>query len=190
MGPVRSAVGWLAPVLGLLLLGGAAGAVEAPRDPYAHFFSQTLGDFTEELATARKEGKKGILIFFEMEECPFCHRMKETVLNQPKVQDWYRQHFLAFSVDVEGDVEITGFDGKTMRAKDFAGKVHRVRATPVFAFFDLQGNVVARYTGATHNAEEFLWLGEFVAAGHYQTTNFTRFKRERLASRQQSSGPR
>lgn len=74
---------------------------------------------------------------FEMDECPFCHRMKTTVLNRPEVQDYFRKHFLIFSVDIEGDIEITDFQGKPTTMKDFAFKQYRVRATPVFQFFDL-----------------------------------------------------
>ena len=51
--------------------------------------------------------------------------------------------------------------------------------TPVFAFFDLEGKLIQRYTGATNTAEEFLWLGEFVADGHYKTGRFSRYKREK-----------
>lgn len=148
-------------------------------DPYKHFFGETWGDFTEELEKARAEGKKGVLLFFEMDECPFCHRMKETVLNQPEVQAFFREHFLNFSVDIEGDVEITDFEGRTMKQKDFAFKINRVRATPVFAFYDLNGKRVARYTGATNGVEEFLWLGEYVAQGVYEQMPFTKYKREK-----------
>ncbi len=158
-------------------------AAGAGRDPYVYFFDDTFGDFSEELETARESGKQGILIFFEMDECPFCHRMKETVLNQPRVQEWYKERFLIFSVDTEGDTEITDFNGNAMPAKDFAFKVNRVRATPVFAFFDLEGNRITRFTGATKNAQEFLWLGEFVTGGHYKSTNFTRFKRQKRAEK-------
>lgn len=73
-----------------------------------------------------------------------------------------------------------------MTAKDFAFKVNRVRATPVIAFFDLEGNRITRFTGATKNAEEFLWLGEFVADGHFRTTNFTRFKRQKRGQKASS----
>ena len=156
-------------------------AAAAPRDPYAHFFHPTFGDFTEELAQARAQGKRGILLFFEMDECPFCHRMKETVLNQPEVQAWYREHFLCFSVDVEGDLEVVDFDGTTMTQKVFAEKVQRVRATPVFAFFDLDGQRVARYTGATSGVEEFMLLGRYVVEGRYAEMPFTRYKREQRA---------
>jgi thioredoxin-related protein len=149
----------------------------APRDPGRYFFDQTFGDFSEELETARDAGKEGILLMFEMDECPFCHRMKTMVLNQPEVQDYFKEHFLIFPVDVEGDIEVTDFSGNTSTQKELALKQFRVRATPVFAFFDLDGNLVARYTGATRDPEEFLLLGQYVVEDAYKETTFTKYKR-------------
>jgi thioredoxin-related protein len=166
---------WL-PLLMLIALVDVQGAT---RDPGTYFFDQSLGDFSEELQVARDEGKKGILIMFEMDECPFCHRMKSRVLNQVEVQDYFKAHFMIYTVDIEGDVEITDFKGASMKEKDFAFKQHKVRATPVFGFFDLDGNLISRFTGATNNAQEFLWLGEFVVDGHYKETNFSRYKRQK-----------
>jgi thioredoxin-related protein len=159
-----------------------AAAAVATRDPGQYFFDQTFNDFSEELANARDEGKQGILLMFEMDDCPFCHRMKTTVLNQPRVQAYFKQHFLIFPVDVEGDVEVTTFSGETMPQKDFALKDLRVRATPVFAFFDLDGNMVARYTGATRDVDEFMLLGRYVVEGAYKDTTFTKYKHEHAGS--------
>lgn len=61
---------------------------------------------------------------------------------------------------------------------DFATRDYRVRATPVFQFFNLDGEPIARFTGATRNVREFMQLGEFVVEEHYKDQNFTRFKRE------------
>lgn len=152
-------------------------AAETPRDPYSFFFNETFGDFSEELTNARDQGKKGVMLFFEMDECPFCHYMKGNVLNQPSVQKYYRENFLLFAVDIEGDVEIVDFEGETMTQKDFAFKKHRVRATPVIAFFDLDGKRVHRHTGKTSGVDEFMLMGEYVAEGHYKQLSFTRFKR-------------
>lgn len=163
----------LSVLLSLVLLSATRSAAAAEQ-----FFNQTFGDFTEELETAKDQGKTGILLMFEMDECPFCHRMKTTVLSRPEVQAFYKEHFLIFPVDVEGDVEITDFAGETVSQKDFALKTHRVRATPVFAFFDLDGKLVTRYTGATRNADEFLQLGQYVVDGAYTRVSFPAYKRE------------
>lgn len=174
-------MGW-----GVLLLVVAQWVVAAPRDPEQYFFDQTLGDLTEELAVAREQGKQGILIFFEQEECPFCHRMKQSVLNQSQVQDYYKERFLIFPIDIESTVELTDPKGKLTNQKEFFSEVtHNRGATPVFAFFDLEGDLVVRYTGATSGVDEFLWLGEYASEGLYKDQPFARYKREkRRAARQ------
>lgn len=150
-----------------LLLWTAAIEAATPRDPYQYFFEQSLGDLTEELEIARDDGKHGVFVFFEMDECPFCHRMKRTVLNQPEVQDYFRENFHSLAIDIEGDIEIKDFEGNMTKQKEFASK-NRVRATPVMAFYDLEGNQVVRYTGATSGPEEFLWLAEYYLKGIYK----------------------
>ncbi len=150
---------------------------ETPRDPYKFFFQETWGDFAEEMTRAKSEGKKAIMIFFEMDECPFCHYMKTNVLNQPSVQAFYREHFLLFSVDIEGDVEMVNFKGETVKQKDFAFKENRVRATPVIAFFDFKGKRIHRHTGKTSGVNEFMVMGEYVASGRYKTMKFSKYKR-------------
>lgn len=153
------------------------------RDPYKYFFNETWGDLPEELIKAKQGGKKAILIFFEMDECPFCHYMKKNVLNQSKVQDFYRKHFLNFSIDIEGDVEMVNFKGKTVTLKDFAFKEHRVRATPVIAFFDLNGKRIYRHTGKTSGVDEFMWLGEYIKDGLYKKIRFSKYKKQKRAEK-------
>jgi len=169
-------------ILSMVLGMGIPAWAEMPQDSQLYFFDQTLGDFDEELELAREEGKTGIMLFFEMDECPFCHRMKETVFNQPEVQAYFKEHFLIFPVDIEGDVTITDFEGNRLKQKNFAFRDYRVRATPVLMFFDLDGKPVARYTGATADAQEFMWLGQYVVDGIYKDMPFTRYKRERRQS--------
>lgn len=157
-------------------------AVAEPRDPQTHFFQPRLGDFQADLDMAKEEGRTGILLMFEMDECPFCHRMKTTVLNRSAVQDYYRAHFLIYAVDVKGDVPVTDFQGEQTTEKAFALR-QRARATPVFVFYDLQGREMTRFTGATQTAEEFLLLGRYVVEGAYKTMPFNVYKRQAQASR-------
>ena len=142
------------------------------------FFEQSFGDYSEELDRAKEENKKGIFIFFEMDECPFCARMKSTILNQQKVQHYYKQHFLSFMLDIEGDVEVTDFSGDTMKQKDFARK-YRVRATPMMIFVNLDGKTAVRYTGAVSSVDEFLLLGKYYLDGEFKKTSFSRYKRQK-----------
>lgn len=154
------------------------------RDPYKYFFDETWGNYQEELEKARKENKKAILIFFEMDECPFCHYMKQNILNRKSVQDYYHKNFLMFNVDIEGDVEIVNMKGKTVKQKDFAFKENRVRATPVIAFFNLNGKRIFRHTGKTAGIDEFMLIGKYVAEEVYKDMSFTKFKRKTKKTRQ------
>ena len=155
----------------------ASPAMAEVRDPASHFFQPKLGDFQAELDAAKQEGKAGILLMFELDDCPYCHRMKATILNQSEVQDWYRRYFLIYAVDAKGDTAMTDFTGKQTTEKAFALD-QRVRATPVFQFYDLQGKPVTRFTGATQNKEEFLLLGRYVAEGIYKTMPFNVYKKQ------------
>lgn len=171
---IRKVISALMSVLFLGLI--AIAHADTPRDPTKYFFNETWGDYPEELKKAKAEGKDGIMLFFEQADCPFCHYMKTNVLNQPEVQDYYRKHFLLFTVDIEGDVDITNMKGQTMKQKDFAFKVERVRATPVIAFYDLNGNRIDRYIGKTSGVQEFMWLGHYIVDGAYKKMPFIRYK--------------
>lgn len=157
-------------------LGIASSAL--PRDPAKFFYEQTLGDLTDDLQDAKDKGKKGVLVFFHQEECPFCHRMKTTIMNQVKVQEYYQKRFLILEIDIESAGEIVAFDGSTTTMKKYFSKIANNKgATPVFAFFDLQGKLVVRYTGATSGAKEFIWLGEYASEQIYKKMTFSRYKR-------------
>ena len=144
------------------------------------FFDESFNDMKEEIETAKTDGKKGLLIMFEMDECPFCHRMKTTVLNRSDIQDYYKENFRIVSVDIEGDVEMTNFKGDSVPQKDFALKEFRVRATPVFQFIGLDGEPIknGRLTGATKDADEFMLFGKYVVEKKNEETPFSKFKRE------------
>ncbi|MDA8260294.1 MAG: thioredoxin family protein [Betaproteobacteria bacterium] len=153
----------------------AAPAWAETRDPVTHFFQPRFGDLQADLQEAKMQGKKGIFLFFEMDECPFCERMKTTILNQSDVQDDYRAKFMLYPIDVNGDTEITDFQGKHTTEKAFAF-AHRVRATPTLLFFDLDGKLVARHTGPAKDKAEFFLLGRYVSEGAYASQPFTQYK--------------
>lgn len=158
----------------------SAQAVPPTRDATSHFFDQNFGNLQEEAQTAKAENKLGVFIMFEQADCPWCAKMMSTVLNQVSVQDYYRKYFRIVQVDIKGDNPLTDFAGKEMTEKEFAF-AQRVRATPVFAFFGIDGKQLTKFTGAVKDPREFMLLGEFVVGGAYKTQNFTAYKREKSA---------
>lgn len=154
------------------------------RDPREFFFTQSFGDLPEELATARKQGKQGILLFFEAEGCPYCLAMLKRVFNQKQVQDWYQEHFLSIAIDIHGDVEIKDFDGITLPSKVFS-EHRKVFMTPLISFIDLGGIEIYRHLGMVKTPEEFLVMGEYIVGKHYFDTEYKVFaKRQGLLQAQ------
>jgi len=157
----------------------AAGLSHAQtKDATTGFFQQSFGDLSEELKIAKDGGKKGVFVMFDDKDCPWCAKMKATVLNQVKVQEYYRENFRIMRIDKNGDALITDFSGNEIAEKEFSDK-NRVRATPVIIFYDLQGKPVHRYTGAARDVQEFMWLGEYVVGENYKTQKYPVFKREK-----------
>lgn len=142
------------------------------------FFDETFGNFQEELETAVDADKKGIFLFFHMSECPFCDRMKSTIMTEPDVIKLYKENFLTFQVDIEGSNEVTDFDGKVSTSQDMSEKKYRVRATPVMMIFDLEGKPLLKYTGPTRTKDEFKLVAQFVIDGVYKEMTFTKYKRQ------------
>ncbi len=166
--------GALILAVGLVFSGGAQ------AQDLEDFWDDPFKDLQADIEQAREEGKAGVFAFFEMEECPFCHRMKTQVFTDPEVREYIKEHFVTVSIDIEGDVTMTTPEGKEIKEKDFAFKKHRVRATPVMIFFDTEGEEAVRYTGPTKSPEEFQQLMTFVTSGEYKEPgmNFFKYKKQ------------
>ena len=162
-------------------------AVEAtPREPRQYFFHQSFGDLQEELETAREEGKQGILLFFEAEDCKYCQAMLKGVLSDPVVQDYYRQHFLNIAIDIHGDIEIRDLDGITLPSKVFAS--HRqVFITPVLSFLDLDGMEIYRHPGVVKTSEALLSIGDYIVGQHYLDTEFRVYAERKEVEKQEKN---
>ncbi len=161
----------LAAAFALVLPASAA----STRDAMTHFFDANTGDLKAELADAKASGKKALLFMYEQEGCPLCLHMKQNVLNRSDVQDIYRKHFTSFTIDLFGAVPLKDFKGRDITEKAFAAEA-KVRATPTFAFHDLNGAEVVRIVGAVRDVEEFKLLAEFVTSGAYRNRQFTEYK--------------
>ena len=168
----------LLAALAILLSACGAGAdASEPRDPDAYFFTQTFGDLREEAATAREQGKQGMLLFFEADACSYCQHMRHKVFSQAAVQDWFRDRYVSIAVDIHGDVELTDFDGITLPSKVFSDH-RKVFLTPVISFVDLDGNEIYRHLGMVRTPDDMLLLGRYIEGKHYYDTEYRVFARQ------------
>ena len=167
----------VALVVRIALIASPSTAAEL-RDPNA-FFALNMGDLKSELAEARSAGRQALLVMFEQEGCPGCAHMRRNVLARADVQDYYRKHFVALSVDIHGSVPLKDTLGRDATEKSHSQAL-KVRATPTFVFYDLTGAEIVRFVGPLETAEEFLLLGQFVATGAYKKSSFAQYRTQKF----------
>lgn len=133
-------------VLGFLVVPPAhaqdtpAHAIEIPA-----WFTESFLDVREDVAEAAKSGKR-LMLYFGQDGCPYCTRLMQVNFRQQPTVARMRKGFVAVSINMWGDREVTWTDGKARREKDFARHL-KVQFTPTLLFFDEKANVVARLNG-------------------------------------------
>lgn len=149
----------------------------AAQEDHLELFDQHFNDYSENLADAQDANKDGIFLFFFMDDCPFCQKMERQVLKQPDVVSYFKKHFLNYNVNIESDLELVNFEGDDTIERIFAKRHNLIGATPVLAFFDLNGKRVVRRTGFA-NKDEFLLLAKYMVEKNYLKESFIRYKRK------------
>jgi hypothetical protein len=142
----------------LLLIALPAWGAEA----WEAFFDPFLGDLRAELDEAKRSGRKGAVI---------------EVLSRPEVQEGYRSDFLRLAIDTRGAQPITGLDSRVLPENVFSNE-QKVRATPTFDFYGIDGERLYRHVGGLFDPAEFLLLGRYVASGAYRSLTFLEYRQK------------
>jgi thioredoxin-related protein len=112
---------------------------------YPAWFKETFLDLREDVADAAAGGKR-LLVYFGQDGCPYCRELMRVNFSQKEIADKTRRHFNAVAINIWGDREVMGIDGRSRREKDFAAFL-KVQFTPTVLFFDEKGAVVLRLNG-------------------------------------------
>src|SRR5260221_767761 len=150
-----------------LLPSSASGAATAAPVVMPSWSTDTRIDCREDVAQAAREGKL-LMVLFEQTGCPYCKELILTNFSQKAIADKARKKFLAISLNIWGDREVTWTDGKKFSEKGLAAFL-KIQFTPTLVFFDERGGIVARLNGyyPPHRFEAVLdWV-----AGRRETKN-------------------
>jgi thioredoxin-related protein len=148
---------------------------------YPEWFKETFYDLDEDLAEARDDGKKGMMILFTTEGCSYCARFIDVSLGDAELAARVQEDFVAVGMEIFDDAMMTTPDGETMPIKAFA-KSRGAEFAPTLLFFDTDGKRVLRIPGY-QTPQRFGLILDYVSGGHYKTASLRDWYKSLLASR-------
>ncbi len=152
------------------IIGGVAHAAPA-------WFKQSFLDIAEDVAEAN-EADKHVLLFFQLNGCPYCDRMLRESFEREPLSSLIRTHFDAISINVRGDREIAFNEDIQVTEKELS-EILAVYSTPAILFLDENNRTVARVNGY-RAPERFRQVLEYVSTRAYRDSSLADFLNTRL----------
>ena len=154
----------------------------------------TFRDVTEDVDEATDQGKRHIILF-EQKGCVYCEKMHTTVLQDPEVIDYLKEHFVVVQYNLYGDEEVTDTDGEVLSEKS-ASQKWDINFTPTWLFLpeqlDGKKHVADAADGSMYGAfgkgtflDMLTWINN---KGYDSDEGFQRFHSRRINERQAAAG--
>jgi thioredoxin-related protein len=133
------------------------------------WFKNSFLDLKDDINEASSAGKR-VMIYFHQRGCPYCAELINNNFSQKHIVDYARKHFDVIEINMWGDRDVTGVDGKTLSEKNFAAS-QKVWFTPTIVFYDESGNIALRVNGY-YPPDQFLAALKFVAEKREKKQSF------------------
>lgn len=173
-------------VLSVLIFGISA-SVNAADDSAIEFNDRPLDDalilpdwfklsFLElktDIEEAREQNKKGVIIYFGQDFCPYCKAHIEKNWGQKDIIQYTQDHFDVLAINVKGQKPVVDIDGKSYTEKTFSA-LKQTDFTPSVLFYNNNGQVVLRLRGY-RPPYQFRAALEYVADEHYKNEPFREY---------------
>jgi thioredoxin-related protein len=132
---------------------------------HPEWFKESFLDLPEDVAEAA-EGGKHVILFMEMDGCPYCYKMAQENFASSPYRDFIQQHFDVIALNTKGDREVAVTGDLSMTEKELAA-LYQVRFTPTLVFLDASNRPVARASGYRH-PDDFKVLLDYVQERAYE----------------------
>jgi thioredoxin-related protein len=109
------------------------------------WFKESFLDIAEDVDEATDAGKH-VILFLEMNGCPYCYKMIEENFKGSAYSDWLQARFDVIALNVRGDREVA-LDAETTLTEKALAEQLDVRYTPTVMFLNNTGEPVARING-------------------------------------------
>ena len=140
---------------------------------YPDWFKDSFLNLQDDMEDAKQAGKKGIILYFGQQHCPYCENMLHTSLSRPDIEKYILKYFDPIAIDMWGNLPVTSLDGVTLLEKDFSDG-EKVLFSPTIMFIDTQGNKNLTLKGY-YPPYVFRAAVDFVVGESYKTGSFRDF---------------
>lgn len=136
------------------------------------WFKESFLDIAEDVGEAAGADRH-VILFMEMNGCPYCYKMIEENFRNAPYRDFIQQHFDVIPLNVKGDREVA-LDARTsVSEKEVADRLG-VRFTPTLVFLSPDNKPVARVSGY-RNVDDFKKVLDYVAEKAYETATLAEY---------------
>jgi thioredoxin-related protein len=142
------------------------------------WFKESFLEIAEDVDEASEENRH-VLLFFQLNACPYCDRMLEESFEAEPLTGYIQQHFDSIAINVKGDREIVFNEELSVTEKELS-EILKVRATPAIIFLDGNNQQVVRVNGY-RAPERFHKILQYVASKSYQEMKLADYLQTNLA---------
>ena len=141
------------------------------------WFKESFLEIAEDVDEAT-EADRHVMLFFQLNDCPYCDRMLTESYETEPMTSYIREHFDTIAINVRGDREIA-FNEEIAVTEKQLSEVLKVAATPAILFLDENNKTVVRVNGYRAPAR-FRLILEYVATQSYRTATMADYLDARL----------
>ena len=146
-------------------------------EPLGHpeWFKESFLDLPEDLQQAVESGKRGIIVYFGQQRCPYCEKFLNVNFGASDIRSYTEKHFDVIAVDIWGVQELTDITGEILTERQYSVR-KKTNFTPSLIFIDADGNEALQLRGY-YPPYKFRAALEYVADGHYRNERFSDYLR-------------
>jgi len=137
---------------------------------YPAWFQLSFLNIGEDIDEALKYHKRGLIVYFGQEYCPYCKALLEKDFGRSDIERYTQKYFDVVAIDIHGQKTVTDLDGTQMTEREYADK-EKVNFTPTLIFYDGKRKEALRLQGY-YPPYKFRAALEYVADGYYQQESF------------------
>lgn len=151
---------------------GAGKVVGGSMHESPSWFKDSFLELEEDIEEA-KENNKHIMLFMDLDGCPYCTRMlKENFFADNKTSKFIQEYFDVININVKGSREIVWGDDE-FTEKELATKL-KIQYSPTILFLDYELNTVVRVNGY-RSPVNFKYILQYVQGKHYKNLTLSQY---------------